>query len=257
MEQFINKIINDDCFNILPKIESSSIDLILIDPPYNILDAGFDKDKIDFNLLFNNLKRIIKNNKCIILTCVQPLTSKIIYNNINYFKHHYIWNKLRGYGFHLIKYKPMMQTEDIIVLCNGKPITYNAQKIKRIKPIKYSFCSSKSIANPCGLLNYTYISNFTYTTNLLSYKKDHICLHPTQKPVALFEHLIKTYSNKNDLVLDCFSGCGTTAIASINTQRNFICIEKDKKYYNESIRRLDDYQQKETKQGIKFRIIGQ
>jgi len=257
----INEIINDDCFNILPKIDDSFIDLILIDPPYSILNTNYDKE-IDFIKLSNQLKRIIKNNGVIAITCNLKLLILLYNLNSDIFRYELIWDKVNNHGnFANIKKMPAYRHEYIIILSlnlNGH-FTYNPQKTigkpykNKRKTINNEFCSySKEV-------HISINDGYRYPISIIKFKSDNRNergLHPTQKPIALFEYLIRTYSEENDLVLDCFSGSSTTAIACMNTNRRFICIEKDKNYYNISKRRVDNYKLKENKYGTKYRIEG-
>jgi len=262
MNEYINKIINDDCFNILPKIKDESIDLILTDPPYNInLNLNWDRD-LNFKLLFKEFRRIIKRNGIMLITCNLKLLIKIYNENKDIFRFEIIWDKINNHGnFVNIKKMPGYRHEYIILL-SFKAVgnfTYNPQ-FEKGKPYKNI---RKSLNNEfCSLNNEFNINEnngYRYPVSIIKFKSDNRNergLHPTQKPVELFSYLIKTYSNENNLVLDCFSGSGTTAIACIDNKRNFICIEKDKDYYKSSINRINDYQEKQTVSGIKYRIIG-
>jgi site-specific DNA-methyltransferase (adenine-specific) len=187
--------------------------------------------------LWEQWNRVVKKDGAIVLTASQPFTSLVVNSNIKAYKHHWIWQKERGTGFQVAKYRPMMKTEDVIVFCRGK-LTYNPQMTKRDKPLKYRYPKVQSRSNP--LASYSdkvVISTEKYPENILSFKTER-GLHPTQKPVAFFEYLIKTYSNEGDVVMDNCMGSGTTAVASQNLNRNYIGSEISKEYCDIAEQRL-------------------
>lgn len=237
-QDFINKIILGDCLEVMKDIPDKSIDMILCDLPYGITACKWDT-VIPFEPLWGQYKRIIKENGCIALSASQPFTSKLVMSNIKWYKHHWIWLKNRGTGFQIVKYRPMMQTEDIIVFCKGK-VRYNPQKIKFAKPVIYTFATSTRGTNPLANINKSkHIVNGKWPTNVIYCKNLNRKKHPTQKPVELFEYLIKTYTNENDLVLDNCIGSGTTAIACLETNRRYIGIEKELKYVEIARERIE------------------
>ena len=157
-------------------------------------------------------------------------------------KYEWIWDKVRGVGFQVAKYRPMMQHENILVFGKGK-VTYNPQMTKRDK-VKKSKCYTSSDSNPLKYndgIQREY--NEKYPTSILTYSnasqkgKE----HPTQKNLDLFEYLVKTYTNENEIVLDNTMGSGTTGLACLKTNRQFIGIEKEKQYYDVAVRRLSEY----------------
>ena len=159
-------------------------------------------------------------------------------SQIKNYKHHWIWEKEQGVGFQVAKFRPMMKTEDIIVFeKNGNKLNYYPQMIKRDNPVKYKYASSTSTVSPLNngnpnikIKNGYYTSKYKYPVNILKFKRDK-GLHPTQKPIALLEYLIKTYTKKNERVLDFTMGSGSTGVACVNTNRNFIGIEIEEEYF--------------------------
>jgi site-specific DNA-methyltransferase (adenine-specific) len=150
-----------------------------------------------------------------------------------------VWRKERGTGFQLAKYRPMIETESCLVFCKTTP-KYNPQMIPLDKPKKESFAGTKSGSSPIANLNKgSRIATHRYPKNILEISRDINRIHPTQKPVALFEYLIKTYTNEGDLVLDNCAGSGTTGVACKNTNRNYILIEKEPKYIDIINKRLN------------------
>lgn len=238
-----NQIILGDCLEKMRDIPDNSIDMILTDLPYGLTRAKWDSE-INLKSFWNNVRRITKNESGIILTSSQPFTSVLIISNLDLFKYETIWEKSRGSNFIHSKFRPIKTHENILIFSkspsaynkSNNKMTYNPQMLDS-KPYdkgivqndslflqgQYKFFSGKNESGKRYPRSVVYFSSD-------SDGKDR-GLHPTQKPVKLFEYLIKTYTNENDLVLDCCAGSGTTAIACINTKRNYICIEKDEKYF--------------------------
>ena len=173
------------------------------------------------------------------MTASQPFTSMLGSSNIEWLKYAWVWDKVRPSGFQVAKYKPMMMHEDVLVFGKGK-VTYNRQMTKRDKAVK-GRVSSRSESSP---LAYSDGKARTYTEknpqSILVFNKgtDGKYVHPTQKPVALMEYLIKTYTNENETVLDFTMGSGTTGVACVNTGRNFIGIELDTEYFKIAEKRI-------------------
>ena len=251
----LNVVYNEDCLEGMNRIEDNSVDMILCDLPYGITACKWDTI-IPFEPLWKQYERIIKDNGAIVLTASQPFTTLLINSNIKLFKYCWVWNKVRSVGFQIAKYRPMMQHEDICVFGKGRinyfPIMTPREKIKKSK------CYTSSDSSP---LKYNDGIERTYTekypTSIIevsnAIQKDK--LHPTQKPVKLFEYLIKTYTNEGDIVLDNCMGSGTTAIACINTNRNFIGFELDKGYYDIILERIKNHKPdviQESKQGLEI-----
>jgi len=186
---------------------------------------------IDLDKLWLQYERIIKDNGAIVLTASQPFTTKLINSNMNWYKYNWIWDKVKPSGFQCAKHRPMMRQENICVFGNGK-VKYNPQMTNR-KKNKKSKVYKSSNSNPLKYNdNKVRKYNKKYPQSILVYSNanQNNRKHPTQKPVKLFEYLIKTYTNKGDLVLDNVAGSGTTGVACQNTGRNYILIEKEQKY---------------------------
>lgn len=232
-------IINDDCFNVFPKISNKSIDLILTDMPYNITK---NKWEIPINLeeLWKEYNRILKPNGVTVLFGATPFDKILGASNIKNLKYEYIWVKTEATGFFSAKHRPLRKHENILVFYSKNP-TYNPQ-FTNGKPYKYS--KNGQVSSNYGTHEYDEAKIWVndgkrYPTSLLEFKKDK-GLHPTQKPVALMEFLIKTYTNEGDLVLDSFVGSGSTLVAAKKLNRKYIGIELDTKYYNICKDRLND-----------------
>lgn len=230
-----------DCLQIMPEIPAKSIDMILCDLPYGTTSCKWD-EIIPLELLWKQYKRIIKDNGAIVLTASQPFTSILTMSNPKMFRHEWIYVKKRITGFALAKWQPLRNYETVLVF-SKKKVNYYPQGLIRINKITKN---TKNIGGDSLRANYEesegkgslrtrgkkYLQEFTNFPRqvLFDFKEEQNRIHPTQKPVALFEYLIKTYSKKGDLVLDNCAGSGTTGVACRNTKRNFILIEKEQKF---------------------------
>jgi len=228
MNNLIGKVTQGDCLEVMQDIEDKSIDAIISDPPYGSTACKWDTI-IPFEPLWKQYKRIIKDNGAIVLTASQPFTSKLIMSNIGMFKYEWIWDKKKGGNIMNLKSQPYKVHENILVFSKEK---HNYYPIMIDQKERTGKTYSKGEAN--GIINYgdIRIYNKKYPKSILeksnANQKDKI--HPTQKPVALFEYLIKTYTNEGDLVLDNCIGSGTTAVACERLGRRWIGIEKDLSY---------------------------
>ena len=232
------KLYNNDCLKVLPTIPNKSIDLILTDSPYGTTQCKWD-NIIPFEPMWKELKRIIKDNGCIALFGSEPFSSYLRTSNIKWFKYDWVWNKKFGNNYFNAKYRPMNNLEIISIFYKGVA-NYFPQMIKRDKPIKQGKNAHSETLHNVGYIRYQDekkkiydtkypLSNLEFSSRI---KKSEKVLHPTQKPVALLEYLIKTYTNENDTVLDFTMGSGSTGIACKNLSREFIGIELDKKYFD-------------------------
>lgn len=225
-------LMQGDCLELMKTIPDGSVDLILTDPPYGTTACKWDS-VIDFNLMWAELKRIIKPNGAIALFGAEPFSSLLITSNLKGFKYRLDWNKKIPSGMSYAKYRPMQQTEDICVFTSkGEKSVYHPQMVKREKPIKSGGMKNSDSAATNGYkpLNKTY--EFKNPVTLMEFDKVRKgSLHPTQKPVALLEYLIKTYTQEGETVLDFTMGSGSTGVACVNTNRKFIGIEMDEKYF--------------------------
>ncbi len=252
MSEGKKEILLGDCLELMKDIPNGSIDMILCDLPYGTTACKWDTI-IPFDKLWEQYKRIIKPNGAIILTASQPFTSVLTCSNLDWFKYEWIWLKNQGSNFATVKHQPMKEHESVLVFANGKT-TYNPIMQPRTKSaqerLKYDITEYKGDKREVfrGLKDNG--KNMSYNKderNPASYQFFEVVprhkgtLHPTQKPVALFEYLIKTYTNEGELVLDNTAGSGTTAIACLNTNRQFIVMEKEQKYYDIILKRVGDF----------------
>jgi site-specific DNA-methyltransferase (adenine-specific) len=237
-----NKIHLGDCLNLMPSIPSKSIDMILCDLPYGTTACEWDSI-IDMGRLWQEYERVIKDNGAIVLTANSVFTFKLWSSNPSLFRYKWIWIKSIAYGFLNSKKRPLTSHEDVLIFYKKQP-NYNPQMRQGdFKP--YVIKDDGRQRDHLGSIKAMIRSGTNERLPL-----DYLCfdnsnfnsLHPTQKPVALFEYLIKTYTNENDLVLDNCSGSGTTAVACMNTNRRFICIERDETYHKKSLERLANHE---------------
>lgn len=227
-------------------IPDQSIDMILCDPPYGTTACKWDS-VIPFDPMWAELKRVIKANGAIVLHGSQPFTSALIMSNIKMFKYCWVWEKSVAFGFVHAKNQPMKKHEDIMVF-SAAPMGHKSllgNKRMEFYPYDAVFKGNEAVVgkkpNSLGQRpnqdGNKYRPMTGFPTSVLKYKNDK-GLHPTQKPVALSEHLIKTYTNSTETVLDFTMGSGTTGAACINTDRKFIGIELDKTYFDTACRRI-------------------
>jgi site-specific DNA-methyltransferase (adenine-specific) len=230
----LNTIICGDCLSEMPKIADKSIDMILCDLPYGITAHKWDTI-IPFEPLWEQYKRIIKDNGAIVLTASQPFTSALVMSNPDMFKVEWIWEKNAGSNFATVKYMPMREHENILVF-SKQTTKYNPIKEERMDSGKSRVKSKFQHKTNTEIMGGKEISQkdvmmteLRVPRSIQRFNRER-GLHPTQKPVALFEYLIKTYTNEGDLVLDNAAGSGTTGVACKKSNRNFIMIEKDENY---------------------------
>ena len=238
----LNKIYNEDCLDGMKRIPDKSIDMILCDLPYGTTACKWDTI-IPFEPLWEQYERVIKDNGAIVLTSDEPFTSQLINSNIEKFHYKWIWKKSYSTGFMNANKMPLKNVEDVLVFYKKLP-TYNPQGIiEANKKQVRKRDKGTTIYNDMGLKEGAYTQKFTnYPKQVIETTKKEKTYHPTQKSVALFEYLIKTYTNEGETVLDNCIGSGTTAIACINTGRNYIGFELDKRYFdiaNERITRME------------------
>jgi len=224
--------IGENGMRILP---DKSIDLILADPPYEKTACKWDKI-IPFEPMWGQLKRIIKPNGAIVMTASQPFTTMLVASNMKMFKYCWYWNKSKPVGFANAKKMPLKNVEDIIVFYSKLP-TYNPQGLlkcsrERSNSTKQIRRNNITAINGGAFKTEKFIQEYTnYPRQILKFSVEQ-GLHPTQKPVALMEYLIKTYTNEDEIVLDFAIGSGTTAVACKRLNRKYIGFEIEKKYYD-------------------------
>jgi site-specific DNA-methyltransferase (adenine-specific) len=236
------KLYNDDMFNILGKIEPQSIDLLLTDFPYGTLNKRNKWDVIiDYEKFWEHINIICKPNAAIISTAQQPFTSKLISTNYSMFRYCLVWEKSKATGYLNSKKMPLKAHEDIVVFYK-KLCTYNPQMVDGEPYDKgIGVRDTEAYGKQTTEVHVKSESGKRFPRSVIYFRtaEREGKLHPTQKPLALMEYLIKTYSNENDTILDPCMGSGTTGVSCIQTNRNFIGIEKDEKYFDIAEKRIE------------------
>lgn len=243
-------LIHGDCLEEMKNIPDKSIDMVLTDPPYGTTQCKWDSI-IPFEPMWKELKRITKDRKSIVLFGAEPFSSLLRASNIKNYKYDWQWIKNRPDGFLNAKKQPLRKNEIVSVFSNGATNCYYPQLIK-CEPQKVKIAATGVGSNVHGAVKIDKpkyeIRDFTYPQNLLMFDKESRVtrVHPTQKPVALLEYLIKTYTLENETVLDFTMGSGSTGVACKNLRRKFIGIEKDKTYFEIAKERIGDYLKDES-----------
>lgn len=234
------ELIQGDCSEKMKDIPDKSIDMILCDLPYGTTACKWDTI-IPFEPLWEQYKRIIKDNGAIVLFGSQPFTTTLIASNMKMFKYCWVWDKKKGGSPLLSKIQPIRVTEDVAVFGKGK-LTYNPIMTEREKPKRRGGNTGKVSETTGNSFTEDKIYTHKYPKNIIevSNANQRGKAHPTQKPVALMEYLIKTYTNEGETVLDNCMGSGTTGVACINTNRNFIGIELDPEYFKIAEKRINE-----------------
>lgn len=233
-----------DCLELMAKIPDGTVDMILADLPYGTTSCRWDVI-IPFEPLWAEYRRIIKPNGAIVLTASQPFTSALVMSNPDWFRYEWIWDKKNPTMFALANKQPLKYHENILVFY-GKQPTYNPIKWQGKKNHGDQSAGQMNWSESRGAIRRVptdIVSGMKFPRSIIEIEKhsSQCGLHPTQKPVALFEYLIRTYTNEGDLVLDNAAGSGTTAIAAINTKRRYLLIEKDEKYYEIAKKRIENH----------------
>lgn len=239
-----------DCLEEMNKISDNSVELVLVDPPYE--STKFEWDAIiPFDLSWNHIKRVLKPGGVVVMTGQQPFTSQIVNSNLKWFQYEWIWDKNTPKGMHHAKQQPMRKHENVIVFSEKYQHNYYPIKTPRDKVVK-SWNVMKNNQGSIGSYKDNDSKVFTYTeknptsiiTGCWEANRGYIKYHPTQKPVSLMEYLVRTYTLEGDTVLDyCFGG-GTTGVACVRTNRNFIGIEKNEEFFLKGKARIEEEQKK-------------
>tara|TARA_R110000782_G_scaffold84219_1_gene164421 strand:- start:67 stop:828 length:762 start_codon:yes stop_codon:yes gene_type:complete len=245
MEQV--KLMLGDCLERMKEIPDGSVDMVLTDPPYGTTACKWDS-VIPLDLMWEQLKRVIKPNGAIVMTAANPFSSVLTFSNLEMFKYSLVWEKSRVSHFAQAPYRFLTTHEDVIVFSNGGTsknaklrMVYNPQGLKDCSKV----CRGKAHSDhrPSSKIQKDYLQTKTgYPKSILKFSSDIAAEHPTQKPVALMEYLVKTYSNEGETVLDFTMGSGTTGVACVNTGRDFIGIEMDESYFNIAKKRIHSAQ---------------
>lgn len=235
-------LIKGDCLVEMKNIPSGSVDAIICDPPYGITACKWDS-VIPFDKMWEQLNRIIKPNGAVVLFGSEPFSSALRMSNIKNYKYDWIWEKSKATNFLNAKKQPLRAKENILIFYK-KQSTYNPQMTKG-KPYNRGTRKKQTSDDVYGSFNQIEVASDgdRYPRDVLYFKTSETegrVFHKTQKPVALMEYIIKTYTNENETVLDFTMGSGTTGVACVNTNRNFIGIEMDDKYFEIGKNRIEE-----------------
>lgn len=227
-----------DCLDLLPSLQDQSVDLILSDPPYGTTRCSWDS-QIDLQALWQEFRRVSKPTTAIVLTAAQPFSSALVMSNPFMFRYEWIWEKGNATGFLNAKKQPLRAHESILVFYNKQP-TYNPQMTDghERKVAKRGKVGSDCYGVGNQVVAYDSTQRYPRSVQFFSSDKQKEALHPTQKPLALMEYLIRTYSDEGDTVLDSCMGSGTTGVACVNTGRRFVGMEKDEGYFKMAFERI-------------------
>ena len=239
------ELYDGDCLEVMKDIQDKSVGLICTDLPFGSTELKWDKH-INFNVMWEHFNRILKDEGNVVLFASQPFTNKLINSNLNMFRYEIIWVKSRPTGFANANYRPMKKHENILIFTKSSTSTagkihaiYNPQGlIEKERKIKRS---SRGYQGERENSKDEYISKYTnYPTSIWEFLSEGKTVHPTQKPIKLLEEIVNTFSNENDMVLDCCMGSGTTGVACMITNRKFIGIELDENYFNIAKERIEN-----------------
>ena len=245
------RLIHGDCLDVMRDIPDGSVHMVCTDPPYGTTACKWDA-VIPFEPMWAQLKRITKPNGAIVLMASQPFTSALVMSNVAMFKYCWVWEKNRPTGFANAKRQPLRCVEDVLVFCKSSTV-YNPQNLVRVDRLAKNSASAGGatvrgdVSDSMGKGNLrtggaSYMQEFTnYPRQTLKYKGATKAVHPTQKPVALMEYLIRTYTNPGETVLDFTMGSGTTGVACKNLGRAFIGIEQSAEYFAIASKRIADH----------------
>lgn len=235
-----NWLMRGDCLERMREIESGSVDMVLADPPYGTTACKWDSI-IPLEPMWEQINRVTKPKSTIILFGSQPFTSLLINSNLSDYKYNWVWYKNLPTNYPNAKRRPLTKHEDICVYQRGGRQFYNPQKTTGHKPTNSARgCSQGEIYNGDKVRDYKGGDTTRYPTTVIDFIKCERGLHPTQKPVALMEYLIKTYTNEGETVLDFTAGSFTTGVACVNLNRKFIGIEMDKNYFDIGVNRIKE-----------------
>jgi site-specific DNA-methyltransferase (adenine-specific) len=236
-----NTVIQGDCLDVLKTLPDGSVDMVLCDPPYGVTSQKWDV-VLDMEVFWPEVKRIVKPGAPVVFTATQPYATEIILSNRRWFKYEWVWVKSRATMFFHAKHQPLRVHEYVLVFCDGATAYYpqSLRRVNRTKvPSPVEVTSERRIFKQKNTA--AYVQEFeNYPKSVLEFDSEMNTEHGTQKPVALFEYLIRTYTNPGDTVLDPTAGSGTTGVACRKSGRNFILIEREEKYCTVARRRISE-----------------
>jgi site-specific DNA-methyltransferase (adenine-specific) len=238
LTELLNKITQGDCLEVMKQIPDKSVDMILCDLPYGTTQNKWDSI-LPLDDLWCQYERVAKENGAIVLTSAQPFTSALVMSNTRHFKYELIWEKSQATGFLNSKKQPLRKHESVLIFYKKQP-TYNPQFTKGKPYVAKSNAGANKGNYGKFKDNVTVNDGKRYPVSILPFNNGGKTEHPTQKPIDLFEYLIRTFTNEGETVLDNCIGSGTTAVACINTGRSFIGIERETEYVEIANKRIQD-----------------
>ena len=234
------QLFNGDCLVEMAKIPNGSVGMVMADLPYGTTACKWDS-VIPFEPLWYEYRRVCKPNAAIVLTASQPFTSALVMSNVAGYRHRWVWDKVKPGSGLTAKYAPLRSTEDVIVFC-GEPLRYFPQKTPKKHRAEKKFDSNGAAFGGARVERFHDNHGEGYPKEIITVSNADQTgrVHPTQKPVALMEYLIRTYTLPGETVLDNTMGSGTTGVACMNTCRSFIGIERDPEYFAIAQKRIDE-----------------
>lgn len=236
-----------DCLELMKNIPTGSVDMILCDLPFGITKNRWDK-AIPFEAMWKQYNRVVKENGAVVLFAAEPFASMLRLSNIKNYKYDWVWDKVKGTGFLNAKKQPMRNHELLCVFYRNQ-CTYNPQKtqghMRKVSSVAHKAnCRKTENYGQHGLTSYDSTERFPRSIQVFSTDVQKSALHPTQKPVALLEYMIYTYTNPGEIVMDNCMGSGSTGVACVNTGRRFIGMELDQDYFDIAQRRINEAAEK-------------
>ena len=241
------QLFKGDCLEVMKQLikEGVKVDLVVCDPPYNVTKNKVDQDVLDLEKMWDCLNQLVKPNGAVILFGQDKFTLKLMMSNLKNHRYNLIWDKVLPSGFLNANRMPLRSHEDICVFYKKQPV-YNPQKSKG-KPNHSKGKPKQNQNNNYGKFDFIdnreELGDMKHPKSILTFPKPHpsVTLHPTEKPIELLEFLVKSYSNENETILDFTMGSGSTGIACLNTNRKFIGIELDEKYFEVAKNRIENH----------------
>ena len=233
-------LLQGNCLDLLPTLTEASVALVLTDPPYGTTACKWDS-VIPFEPMWKQVWRVLKSNGAAVFTASQPFTSALVMSQVDNFKHRWVWDKVKPSSGLRAAYEPLRSTEDILAFCRTA-VQYNPQKVPKKPRAERKFDSNGDAFGGGRVERFHDNKGEGYPKEIITISNADQTgrVHPTQKPVALMEYLIRTYTNEGETVLDFTMGSGTTGVACMNTGRNFIGIERDEKYFQIAKARIEE-----------------
>lgn len=250
MDSFIYQLFEGDCLEIMKTLPEKSVDMVFCDLPYGVTARNSWDAVIPFSLLWALYENVVKETGAMVFTATQPFAAALVMSKSEWFKYEWIWEKTKTTGFLNAKKQPLRNHEQVLVFYRKQPI-YNPQGVQECN-IQCDRGSEEGVGTNYNTANPIYTQTQTgYPRSVQKFASEGKTVHPTQKPLSLIEYLIKTYTKEGDIVLDNCMGSGSTGVACFNTNRRFIGIEKDEKYFKIAKSRIEESEAEQALFGYK------